>query len=155
MFAQETEGKDQMKLNEINYNCSECSSPIEILSIDAKNGNIEFNCVKNNHKRRMPIKEYLDKMKKYKKYNDQNINNDKCIHNNKYECFCSECKKHLCKECLKSRDHINHQKVNIIEIQPNKNELKIIEKIIEFYDDRAENLFTKKNVKRNIGVSEN
>ena len=46
------------------YNCSECSSVIEIISID--HDNIEFKC-KNNHNMKMKIKDYLDKMKEYNK----------------------------------------------------------------------------------------
>ena len=125
-YVQETEElSNQLKLKEILYNCNECSSPIELLSIDEKEYMIEFICINNNHKKKISIKEYIDKMKKY---NNKNTNKDKCDgHNNKeYECYCLDCNKHLCKECLKTRDHINHRKNSIIEIQPNKNELKII-----------------------------
>ena len=116
---------EQIQLNEINYNCTECPSSIEIISIDEKESNIEFKCINNNHTRKMLINEYFDKMKEY---NDKNINNDKCkIHyNNKYECYCLDCKIHLCKECLKLRNHVNHKKNSIIEILPNKKELNII-----------------------------
>ena len=71
----------------------------------------------------MPIKVFIEKMKDF---NNKNINNDICFiegHNkNKYECFCFDCNNHLCKECLKSKNHIGHNKTNIIEIQPNKKE---------------------------------
>ena len=45
------------------YNCSECSSPIEIISLD--NINIKFKCYnkKNSHEIKMTINEYLNKMK--------------------------------------------------------------------------------------------
>ena len=79
-----------------------------------------------------------------KDFNDKNINNDICIiegHNkNKYGCYCFDCNKHLCKECLKSRDHIGHNKTNIIEIQPNKKELDIMSNIIKNYEDKIEQL---------------
>ena len=39
----ETEG-ETMKLNEMYYNCTECSSPIEILYINEKANIIEFKC---------------------------------------------------------------------------------------------------------------
>ena len=53
MLKPETEEiENQMKLIEKLYNCSECSSPIEILSIDEKECSIEFNCINNNHKKR-------------------------------------------------------------------------------------------------------
>ena len=133
---EEGETKDEsLKLNEIYYNCTECSSPIEILSINEKDNIIEFECINNKHKKNISIKEYIDKMKQF---NVKKINNDICIeHNKQYECICLECNKHLCKECLKTRKHINHQKINIIEIQPNKEELKIIDNIINNkYEDK-------------------
>ena len=94
--------------NEMYYNCSECSSPIEIILINEEEDLIEFKCLKNNAKVEISIKDYIDKMKKF---NDKKINNDICLdHKIKYECFCFECNKHLCKNCLKTRKHINHQK---------------------------------------------
>ena len=120
---------EQIILNEINYNCTECSSPIEIFSINEIEFTLEFKCINNNHKAKMPIKEYIDKMKDF---NDKNNNKDICIikdHNqNIFECYCFDCKKHLCKECLKTRNHIGHNKTNIIEIQPNHKEIKIMKK---------------------------
>ena len=118
-FISESFGSSgQNELNEIYYNCTECQSSIEILSINEKECSIEFRCINNNHKIKMSIKEYFEKMQDY---NDKNINFDICqIHNNKYECYCLDCKIHLCKECLKLRNHINHTKNNIIEIQPNE-----------------------------------
>ena len=82
-------------LNEIYYNCTECSSPIEILSFNQKENNIEFRCTNKNHKINISIEEYINKMKTF---NDKNINNDKClIHNNKiYEFYCLDCNQHLC-----------------------------------------------------------
>ena len=129
-----------MKINEIYYNCTECSSIIEIISINEKENIIEFRCVNNNHRKKLPIKEYINKMKKY---NDKYSNNDICInnnHNNKYEYFCFDCNEHLCKECLKSRNHINHKQNLIIEIQPSKKELNIIEGIIKSCDEKINNL---------------
>ena len=74
--SQEKEEKaNQLKLDEKLYNCSECSSPIDISSIDEEKFTIEFNCINNNHKKKMSIKEYINKMKKY---NDNNINRDVC-----------------------------------------------------------------------------
>ena len=147
--SQETEETpNELKLNEKLYNCSECSSPIEILTIDEEECLIEFNCISNYHKRKMPIKDYIEKMKDFREKNNININNDKCDeHNIHFSCYCLDCNKHLCKECLKSRDHINHQKNNIIELLPNKNELNIIEDIIIFYEDKIEKL-EKQKLKR-------
>ena len=136
-----TPGFENKVLKEIYYNCTECNALIEILSIDEKENTIEFIC-SNQHKKLMPIKEFLDKMMD----NDNvNINKDICqIHKNQYMSFCFDCKKHLCKDCLKTRDHIYHNKNNIIEIQPIKTELKIIKKIVKYYDDKLEKLKNKK-----------
>ena len=102
------ESSEQLQLNEIYYNCTECSSNIEILSINEKECSIEFKCINNNHKRKVSIKEYFDKMTDY---NDKSINNDICQdHKNKYECFCLDCNVHLCKDCLKLRYHRNSTK---------------------------------------------
>ena len=129
---------ENLELNEINYNCTECPSSIEILSIKENECTIEFKCIKNNHKQKMLIKDYINKMKEF---NNNEINNDKCtIHNIKYECYCNICNIHLCKECLKLRNHISHLKVNIIEVQPNKKEINIVEDIIKNYEIRIENL---------------
>ena len=136
-----TPGFENKVLKEIYYNCTECNSLIEILSIDEKENTIEFLC-SNQHKKLMPIKEFLDKMMD----NDNvDINKDICqIHKNQYMSFCFDCKKQLCKDCLKTRDHIYHNKNNIIEIQPIKTELKIIKKIVKYYDDKLEKLKNKK-----------
>ena len=45
---------------------------------------------------------------------------------------------HLCEECLKSRKHINHKKSNMIEIQPIKKELYIIDEVINDYKNNTE-----------------
>ena len=134
-----------MELNDIYYNCTECSSIIEILSIDEQNNTIEFKCINKdkNHKIKININDYLEKMKKY---NNKNINKDTCnIHNNKYITFCINCNIHLCNECLRTKKHINHIKNNIIEIQSSKDELKIVEEIINHYDERIENLTSEQN----------
>ena len=138
------------QLNELYYNCTECSSSIEILSINEKEGNIEFKCSNNNHIKKISIKDYINKMKDY---NDKKINNDICIyhnHNQKYECYCLTCEKHLCKECLKSRNHISHNKSNIIEIQPNKKELDMIKNIIEYYEKKIDYLKKEKKYKNQL-----
>ena len=109
MEVGESELSEQLKLNERYYNCTECFSPLEILSIDEKRFTIEFKCINNNHKKKLLIKEYIDKMKNF---NNSNLHNDKCqIHNLPYVCYCLDCKIHLCKECLKLRNHVNHKKI--------------------------------------------
>ena len=138
---QETpEPSEKMQLNEIYYNCTECASLIEILDLNERKNIIEFKCLNRNnpHKRKMPIIEFLNKMKKY---NNKNINNDICItHNKKYDCYCLDCNIHLCKDCLKQRKHIKNFKSSIEEIQPDKDELYTMEKIIKYYEDKIDKL---------------
>ena len=149
-----------LNLKEIYYNCTECSSPIEILFINERQNIIEFRCTKDNHLKKIPIKEYLEKIKKF---NDKKINGDLCTednHNKKYEFFCLNCNKHLCKECLKTRNHISHNKKIIIEIQPSQKELDIIDNIIKSYDDKINNLEKEKfdiikEIKKKLKESEN
>ena len=132
--------ESSMNIKEMYYNCTECSSPIELININEKRNIIEFKCTKDNHIKKIPIKEYLKKMKKF---NDKKVNDELCIednHNKKYEFFCLDCNKHLCKECLKTRNHISHNKKIIIEIQPSQKELDIINNIIKSYEDKIENL---------------
>ena len=49
--------------------CPECSSAIEISSINDINNIIEYRCLKDNKKYIMPIKQYLDELKKNNKKN--------------------------------------------------------------------------------------
>ena len=126
----------QIDLASTDYNCTECSSLIEILTIDDINNLIEFKCLnkKNNHgKKTMTIKEFLEKMKKY---NSNTINQKKCeLHkkSNEFISYCFDCNMHLCKQCLRTRVHINHIKNNLIEIQPMEEELNIINDVILDY----------------------
>ena len=136
---------DMLKLNEIYYNCTQCPSPIEILSINENESTIEFKCINYNHKIEMPIKEYINKMKVF---NNKIINDEICNnHNKKYKCYCVDCKKHICKECLKSKEHISHNKYNLIEFQPNENQLKEIQYNIKYCDNQIENLEKEKFIK--------
>ena len=142
---------NEIKLEVIHYNCTECSSLIEILSINEENNTIEFKCMnkENNHKNKtISIKEYLEKMEGY---NSIKINEDDCqIHNNKkYTSYCFDCGIHLCDECLKTRTHIKHIKNNIIEIKPLEEELKIIKEIIKDYENKISNLKISKINKSN------
>lgn len=132
---------DILKLNELYYNCTECPSPIEIISINEKESMIEFNCKNTNHRMKMSIKEYIIKMKDF---NKKCINDDTCNnHNKKYECYCFDCNKHICKDCLKSRNHINHNKYLLIEFQPDEKELKEILNKIDYCEKQNENLENK------------
>ena len=130
------------KPKEIHYNCDECSSPIEITSINENENTIEFKCAKNNHQKKIKIKDYINKMKQYI---DCKINNEKCAeHKEKYKSYCFDCKKHLCKECLKLRNHVEHVKIYIIEILPNKDELNMLENKIKNYENEITKLENEK-----------
>ena len=108
-YIMETKEPEQSQ-EELFYNCSECSSSVEILLINEDECSIEFQCIKNNHTKKMLIKEYINEMKNF---NDKNINNDICdIHQKQYECYCLDCNINLCKDCLKLRNHVNHTKNN-------------------------------------------
>ena len=129
-------------MNELHYNCDECPSPIELLFINENEYTIEFKCVRNNHQKKLPIKDYINKMKQY---SNVNINNDKCPeHNFIYESYCLNCKKHLCEECLKLRNHVGHSKVNIIEILPNKEELNMLKNKLKYFENEITKLENEK-----------
>ena len=124
-----------LESNKIYYNCSECSSTIEIVSINKNN--IEFKC-NNKHYKKINIKEYLEKMKNY---NNIEINSGECkIHKEDYLVYCFECNEHLCKECLKLGEHSYHYKINIIEILPKSESLTKINDIINSNKVKIKNL---------------
>ena len=68
-FKEEDEASSQIIIKEFFYNCSECSSPIEISLLNEVE--IEFKCINNNHIKKIPIKEYLDKMKVFNNKNNK------------------------------------------------------------------------------------
>ena len=120
------------------YNCSECSSLIEILSINENDNTIEFNCLNKNKAIKISIEDYLKNMKKS---TPEKINNDICdMHNDKYVCYCFDCNNNICEKCLKSRNHIHHDKNHIIEIQPTENEIKVYMEIIRYYNNEINKL---------------
>ena len=130
---------DEGETNEPFYQSSEskCYSPIEIIYLDKEN--MGFKCFnpKGSHQINMKIKDYLDIIK----MNAYNNNNEKCKINGHYkeiESYCLECNIHLCKFCLQSREHLSHNKINIKEIIPTYNEIKLIKKIIKVIEDKKE-----------------
>ena len=123
------------------YFCHKCSSLIQILSINKKNNNIEFECTnKNNpHRESINIEKYLSI--RNRNVNIINENGDICDeHKEKFTSFCFECKKQLCIKCQKNGIHISHKKVNLIEIEPTQEELTIFKKIIDYYNSYINNL---------------
>ena len=130
--------------------CPECSSAIEILSINEENNTIEFRCIKENKKMTMPIKEFLKQINEGKNKLTDELK-DKCkIHkDNNYVCYCLECNCHLCDECLKKRIHINHRKSIIVEIKPKEEELDIVDEVIKNYETKLENVKNEQKKKIN------
>ena len=86
--------------------------------------------------------------------NSENIikNNEKSIKcllhpKEKNLSFCLKCNIHLCKECLKSEKHINHSKVNLIEILVTDETKNILNGIINIYKERIIQLNKEKEKK--------
>ena len=133
------------EINDISYNCTKCSSQIEILSISEENNTIEFKCKnKNTHGyQKMKIKEYLESMEIQKQ---KNIEDDAACETHslngkkKNVGYCFDCKQHLCNECIQSRTHIKHNKSYIMEICPIQEDLDAISEIIKNYENKISNL---------------
>ena len=138
-------GAPALRLDNILYNCTECSSIIEIISLNEEENIIEFKCL-NKHYLKMNIKEYINKMKKY---NDIKLNDKKCNkHNNEvYFSYCFDCNIHLCKECMKSKEHNYHYKIYMLEIIPDIKVLNDIEDIIKQNKIKIANLNDEKTSK--------
>ena len=137
-----TENKD------ILYNCTECSSLIEVLSINEDRNIIEFKCLNKDCgiEETKLLNEYFEQMEKYKQ---RYVNEDICRKHisckyNKYVSYCFDCNCHLCEQCLKEREHISHNKNYIMEIKPVNEELNIIEEVIKNYKIRIETLKNEK-----------
>ena len=147
-------GETEELLNNNFTICPDCGSSIEILSINENNSSIEFKCLneKNKHADKtnftIAIKEYLENIKKL---NENKIDElkDRCHienHNlSNYVSYCLDCRCHLCEECLKTREHINHRKSNMIEIQPREEEIQLIKEVINDYKNEKINL---ENIKK-------
>ena len=131
----------------INYcSCTECSSPIKLISINEKNNIIGFICTKNDsHGKVISINEYFEKIKE----NQDNLKEikDKCekhLKNNGYMYYCYTCNGHLCKECIRTRTHNHHIRRDIYEIQPKKEELDLISEVIKDYKLKLDKLKNEK-----------
>ena len=191
------------------YSCTECSSYIEIISIDATENNITFKC-ENHGIKTMPIDKYIPLMEnntylfskcsicslrqnekkdtpifsfctkcrqiictnqncinkhfENNKVNHQNcckdnfIDNNKrgiqCIfHQKKNEVFCFDCKRHLCKECLRGGEHIKHSKATPFEYEvPDENKEKFNDMLRKYKDEkvRLEKVKEKEENKLNV-----
>ena len=66
------------------------------------------------------------------------ISSFKCsIHNANYIYFCKECNVYLCNYCIKdeSNEHNEHQKTNLYELMPTKNQIEKIKNRLNDYDE--------------------
>ena len=126
--------------------CPNCLSVIEILTINEENSVIEYRCIKEKKNYIMSIKEYIEKINKCTMKNIDEVT-DKCKdHRMKNICYCFDCNRHLCNECLKTRIHINHRKSNIVEIKPMEEEIDIVKDVINDYRLKLEKIkLEKKN----------
>ena len=144
---------EELKNNKFTI-CPDCGSSIEILSINENK--IEYRCLNEKKKHEeetkftKTIEEYLEKIKENKDNRIDEIK-DKCHienHNlNNYVSYCLDCKCHLCDECLKSKEHINHRKSNMVEIQPIKEEIKLINEVLNDLRKKKKNLEDKEKEK--------
>ena len=122
----------------INYDCTECSSLIEILSINEINNNIKFRCI-NAHNKEILIKEYLKYIEKNKDANRKG----KCeLHNKKYKFYCFDCNRHICDGCIKLiKEHKKcHRQEYILYSQPKEEDLEKMRDKIEEYRIRIEKI---------------
>lgn len=122
--------KEENELNDNeSYLCTECSSNIEIISLDEKNNIMSFKCP-NHGSKNMTINDYLNNMKKnaflYNKcYSCQKQQNE--INNNELFKYCTDCQLIICNNCIMNHDkqHFkikNNLKTTICNLHPkNKN----------------------------------
>ena len=94
------------------YNCSACSSPVEILSINDKENSLTFKCLNKNKKdnhnvQTMLINEYINSMKKHSYlYSECYICKKIQYHSKNISVFsyCIKCDKVICDDCMD--DHL-------------------------------------------------
>ena len=138
----------QQEITDLGYNCPQCPSLIEIISINNEKNVIQFNCVNNNkHNNNMNIKEYIDKMKNYN--NKKNISRICDKHNEEYIFYCNDCRTQLCNECAKNKMQKKHKKIYLFDELPEEDEINIIKNKIKDYKNMIENLEKEKEKKVN------
>ena len=147
------EEKDLIK--ELYTVCPNCSSDIEILSIDENKVDEEisvimkYKCLNENIVNNISIKEYIKLIKENKEKKIEKLK-DQCNKHlsKKYISYCFDCKCHLCEDCLKTGVHLEHVKNNIIEVKPFEEELNIIREVINDYELRIRKIKKEKENKR-------
>ena len=95
----------------------------------------------------MKIKEYLDKMKNYK--DKKNISRICDKHSEEYIFYCIDCKSQLCNECAKNKMQKKHKKIYLFDELPEDDDIKIIQNIIEEYNNKIIKLKKEKDNKLN------
>ena len=121
--------ENELKDNQ-SYSCTECSSLIEITSLDEINNILSFKCPTHGTKT-MTIKKYLEDMKKNtflysicslckKKQNE--------INNNEIFNYCTNCKLIICNSCIMNhdREHVtikNNKNLTICPLHPKNNNI--------------------------------
>ena len=97
----------ELKIDSYQYNCTKCTSLIEIISLNDKLDEIEFRCLNNSHRIKKGLNDYLNDMKSYK-FAASFKNKCECAGHKEshYEYYCLSCGKHLCKACLESKEHL-------------------------------------------------
>ena len=106
------------------YSCTECSSQIEILSLNEEEGKITFRCLSNNENNHgiitLSIKDYLNQMEKntyaFSKCSICNLKQNSSNENKIFK-YCINCKKVFCNNCIGKHDRNNnkdHKNHNII-----------------------------------------
>ena len=144
-YKPETEMEGETKTN-LQYNCTECRALVDIISLNENLDEIKFRCLNAvPHKNQMRLSDYLDNIISY--YCLEMVPKE-CEKHKKcdYEFYCLNCNKHLCKECIESRDHLYHVRINIItEFALTKEEDALIQKFIGY--NKKENNNNQKDIR--------
>ena len=122
------------------YSCPYCSVLPEILYFNEINNSIKFKCKKHGENTLL-IQDYLDKMINWVNISEIKSKN-KCInHNDIYSYYCKNCEENICQKCLnETKKHEEHIKYNIVELNPNKNELLLLKEKLSIWIKKREEL---------------
>ncbi len=111
-----------------NINCKECGSSIGIEKIELQNEdiNIKYICC-NSHRSEDNLRNFTGLRRKR---TDKNYLHCDIHQNEKIISFCKACKAFLCFDCLCEDNHQGHERINISDQMPSKEEVKksILEK---------------------------
>ena len=131
-----------MKENNFNLNinkCKFCSTKKELYFCYECSGFVCFNClyngknihIKNNHKNSIVINDY----------------DSYCVfHKKKFDSFCLDCNQNICYLCIDEETHINHNKINFIDIRLTKSKILNLKTIIENSNKYIDNIKDIKNL---------